>query len=205
MDLFDTDTPRDILPMDILPRDGQAVYFGALFSAAEADGYFAALRDEIDWQSDRVKLYGREIITRRKVAWHGDKPFQYTYSHNTKTALPWTDALADLKARVEAADGNSYNCCLLNLYHSGDEGMAWHADDEKELQPNGAIASVSLGAPRRFVFRHKAARDKAEVLLDHGSLLVMRGATQTHWEHSLPVMKRVKTPRINLTFRKIAV
>ena len=204
MDLFDTDTPRDILPRDILPRDGQAVYFGALFSAAEADVYFAALRDEIDWQSDRVKLYGREIITRRKVAWHGDKPFQYTYSHNTKTALPWTDTLVDLKARVEAADGNSYNCCLLNLYHSGEEGMAWHADDEKELQPNGAIASVSLGAPRRFVFRHKAARDKAEVLLDHGSLLVMQGATQTHWEHSLPVMKRVKTPRINLTFRKIA-
>lgn len=204
MDLFDTDTAHEIVPRAILPRDGQAVYFGALFSAAEADDYFAALRDEIDWQSDRVKLYGREIITRRKVAWHGDKPFHYTYSHSTKTALPWTDALVDLKARVEAADGNSYNCCLLNLYHSGDEGMAWHADDEKELQPNGAIASVSLGAPRRFVFRHKAERDKAEVLLDHGSLLVMQGTTQTHWEHSLPVMKRVKTPRINLTFRKIA-
>lgn len=198
MDLFDTDAPRQILP-----RDGEAMYYGPILSVAEADGYFSALTQEVAWQHDRVKLYGKDIVTRREVAWHGDAPYKYTYSHNTKTALPWTPSLAKLKAAVEAASGAGFNCCLLNLYHSGEEGMAWHADDEKELQPEGAIASLSLGPERRFVFRHKADREKCEVRLAHGSLLVMRGATQTHWEHSLPVMKRVKSPRINLTFRTI--
>ena len=198
MDLFDKDLPRQILP-----RDGEAVYFGPLCDTKKADAYFTALMREVDFQPDRVRLYGREIITKRKVAWHGDAPYAYTYSHNTKTAAPWTPALAALKRLVEAKDGHRYNCCLVNLYHSGAEGMAWHADDEKELRAGAAIASVSLGAERRFVFRHKAQRDKAEIRLAHGSLLVMRGATQTHWEHSLPVMKRVVQPRINLTFRLI--
>jgi alkylated DNA repair dioxygenase AlkB len=198
MDLFASPTEN------LLPHDGEAVYLGPLMADAAAHGLFERLMSEVDFQHDRVKLYGREIVTRRKVAWHGDRPYQYTYSHNTKTALAWTPALTALKADVEAASGDRFNCCLLNLYHSGEEGMAWHADDEKELQPQGAIASVSLGAPRRFVFRHKASKQKTEVLLENGSLLVMRGATQTHWEHSLPVMKRVKEPRINLTFRTIA-
>ncbi len=198
MDLFDTDEPRQILP-----RDGAADYYGAILSDAAADAHFAALKQEIDWQPDRIKLYGKEIVTRREVAWHGDKPYHYTYSHSTKTALPWTPTLAKLKAEVEAASGARYNCCLLNLYHSGDTGMAWHADDEKELLPEGAIASVSLGPERRFIFRHKTDKEKCEIRLAHGSLLVMRGATQRHWEHSLPVMKRVAAPRINLTFRTI--
>lgn len=197
MDLF---TPQG---QNLLPRDGEAVYLGPLVSSDAADAVFDALMGEIDFQHDRVKLYGREIITRRKVAWHGDAPYQYTYSHNTKTALPWTPTLKEIKAQVEANSGDSFNCCLLNLYHSGEEGMAWHADDEKELAANSAIASVSLGAERRFVFRHKIHKEKTELRLETGSLLVMRGETQTHWEHSLPVMKRVKAPRINLTFRTI--
>jgi alkylated DNA repair dioxygenase AlkB len=197
MDLFDPQS------RNLLPREGEAIYYGGLCADEDADALFAALMDEVDWQHDRVTLYGREIITRREVAWHGDAPFDYTYSHNTKTAQPWTPALQRVKSMVEATSGDRFNCCLLNLYHSGEEGMAWHADDEKELLPDGAIASVSLGAARRFVFRHKADKDKAEILLAHGSLLVMRGATQTHWEHSLPVMKRATAPRINLTFRTI--
>lgn len=198
MDLFN---PQNL---NLLPRDGEAVYFGPIFGGAEADALFDALMQEVAWQHDRVKLYGREIVTRREVAWHGDEAYQYTYSHNTKTARPWTPTLEKLKAAVEAESGDRFNCCLLNLYHSGEEGMAWHADDEKELQPDGAIASVSLGEPRRFVFRHKADKEKAELRLEHGSLLVMRGVTQTHWEHALPVMKRALGPRINLTFRTIA-
>ena len=197
MDLFNPQS------RNLLPRDGESIYFGPLCTANEADELFAALMEEIDWQHDRVKLYGREIVTKREVAWHGDAAFQYTYSHNTKTALPWTPTLQNIKQMVEAESGDSFNCCLLNLYHSGEEGMAWHADDEKELLPDGAIASVSLGAPRRFVFRHKADKEKAEILLAHGSLLLMRGTTQSHWEHSLPVMKRANGARINLTFRTI--
>lgn len=190
-------------PQQILPRDGIADYYGPILAAPEADACFSALMQEIDWQHDRVKLYGKDIITRREVAWHGDAPFQYTYSHSTKTARPWTPCLAKLKAQVEGESGARYNCCLLNLYHSGEEGMAWHADDEKELQPEGAIASLSLGPERRFVFRHKGDKEKCEIRLAHGSLLVMRGVTQSHWEHSLPAMKRVSAPRINLTFRTI--
>ena len=197
MDLLDPQS------RNLLARDGEAIYFGPLCTANEADELFAALMEEIDWQHDRVKLYGREIVTKREVAWHGDAAFQYTYSHNTKTALPWTPTLQNIKQMVEAESGDTFNCCLLNLYHSGEEGMAWHADDEKELLPDGAIASVSLGAPRRFVFRHKVDKEKAEILLAHGSLLLMRGTTQSHWEHSLPVMKRANGARINLTFRTI--
>jgi alkylated DNA repair dioxygenase AlkB len=197
MDLFNPQS------RNLLPRDGEAIYFGALCAPDEADKLFTALMDEIDWQHDRVRLYGREIVTKREVAWHGDAPYQYTYSQNTKTALAWTPTLQKIKQLVEAESGDSFNCCLLNLYHCGEEGMAWHADDEKELLPDGAIASLSLGAPRRFVFRHKGDKEKAEILLEHGSLLVMRGTTQSHWEHSLPVMKRVQGARINLTFRTI--
>ena len=113
MDLFN---PRS---RNLLPRDGEAIYFGPLCTANEADELFAALMEEIDWQHDRVKLYGREIVTKREVAWHGDAAFQYTYSHNTKTALPWTPTLQNIKQMVEAESGDTFNCCLLNLYHSG--------------------------------------------------------------------------------------
>ena len=198
MDLFNPQSHN------LLPHNGEAFYFGPLYGTEEADRLFDKLMEEIDWQHDRVRLYGREIVTKREVAWHGNAPYQYTYSHNTKTALPWTPSLEKIKAVVEAKSGDSYNCCLLNLYHSGEEGMAWHADDEKELLPDGAIASVSLGAPRRFIFRNKIDKEKTEILLEHGSLLLMRGSTQSYWEHSLPIMKRVKDARINLTFRTIA-
>lgn len=197
MDLFNPQS------RNLLPHNGEAFYFGPLYGAEEADRLFDKLMEEIDWQHDRVRLYGREIVTKREVAWHGNAPYQYTYSHNTKTALPWTPSLEKIKAVVEAKSGDSYNCCLLNLYHSGEEGMAWHADDEKELLPDGTIASVSLGAPRRFIFRNKIDKQKTEILLEHGSLLLMRGSTQSYWEHSLPTMKRVKDARINLTFRTI--
>lgn len=200
MDLFDDAASP---PRNLLPHDGDSRYFGVIMSLLEADNTLTRLLAEIDWQHDKVKLYGREIVTRRKVAWHGDRPFAYTYSHNTKTAAPWTPLLAELKARVEAVSGAHYNCCLLNLYHSGEEGMGWHADDEKELVPDAAIASLSFGPPRRFILRHKADKTKVETLLDHGSLFLMQGMTQRHWEHSLPVMKRVKTARVNLTFRSI--
>lgn len=198
MDLFDSKRPRNLLP-----HDGEAYYFGPIVTEAQADAYFNALMSEIAWQHDRLTLFGKKIVTRREVAWHGDAPFAYTYSHSTKTARAWTPALRDLKQHVQAASGATFNCCLLNLYHSGEEGMAWHADDEKELLKHGAIASISLGPARRFVLRHKQDKQKCEVVLENGSMLLMQGTTQTHWEHSLPVMKRVTRPRINLTFRTI--
>ena len=143
------------------------------------------------------------IITKRKVAWYGDKPFKYTYSKTTKSALPWTKELLELKEIIENQIGEKFNSCLLNLYHNGDEGMAWHSDGEKDLKKNGAVGSLSFGAERKFSFKHKKTKQTVSVYLEKGSLLVMKGTTQINWLHRLPPTKKVKNPRINLTFRII--
>ena len=186
-----------------LPMDGVVQYFGAIMPKEEADQYYQILLENIPWEQDVVHMFGKRIVTKRKVAWYGDKPFDYTYSNSTKKALPWTPALQKLKVIAETRTKETYNSCLLNLYHSGEEGMGWHTDNEKELKEQGAIASFSFGADRKFVFKHKTTKEKVELFLDHGSLLVMKGATQRHWLHRLPPTKKVLVPRINLTFRTI--
>ncbi len=188
---------------NLLPHDGMVNYYGRLFSKSDSDLHTTHLLEKIPWEHDRHFMYGKEIITKRKFAWFGDAPFAYTYSHITRHAQIWTSELLALKTAVEAQCQETFNSCLLNLYHSGEEGMGWHADDEKELQPNGAIASVSFGAERNFAFKHKKTGEVVTTFLEHGSLLVMKGATQTYWLHRLPVTKKVKTVRINLTFRTI--
>lgn len=186
-----------------LPKDGVVNYFGPIIPLEEADDFFKILADTIPWEADVVHMFGKRIVTKRKVAWYGDQPYDYTYSNSTKKALPWTPALRELKEMAENLTNETYNSCLLNLYHTGEEGMGWHTDNEKELKKNGAIASYSFGAERKFVFKHKTTKEKVELLLDHGSLLVMKGATQNHWLHRLPPTKKVGSARINLTFRTI--
>jgi alkylated DNA repair dioxygenase AlkB len=186
-----------------LPQDGIVLYFGKLFNLEEANAFYQKLLDTIPWRNDEAIIYGKKIITKRKVAWYGDEPYEYTYSNTTKKALPWTKELSELKKVVEKETGETFNSCLLNLYHNGNEGMAWHSDGEKALKKNGAIGSLSFGAERKFSFKHKDTKEKVELVLKHGSLLVMKGTTQTHWLHRLPPTKRIATPRINLTFRTI--
>lgn len=186
-----------------LPKDGVVNYFGPIIPLEQADDFFKILADTIPWEADVVHMFGKRIVTKRKVAWYGDKPYDYTYSNTTKKALPWTPTLRELKEMAENLTNETYNSCLLNLYHTGEEGMGWHTDNEKELKINGAIASYSFGAERKFVFKHKTTKEKVELLLDHGSLLVMKGATQNHWLHRLPPTKKVGSARINLTFRTI--
>src|SRR5690606_23265469 len=157
----------------------------------------------IEWRNDEAVIFGKKIITKRKVAWYGEKPFAYTYSNSTKHALPWTKELLELKTIIEKETGETFNSCLLNLYHNGEEGMAWHSDAEKDLKKNGAIASMSFGAERKFMFKHKATGETISLILAHGSLLLMAGTTQTNWLHRLPPTKLIRTPRINLTFRTI--
>jgi alkylated DNA repair dioxygenase AlkB len=159
----------------------------------------------IEWRNDESLIYGKLITTKRKVAWYADEPFDYTYSNITKQALPWTPALLSLKKVVEEYAAEKFNSCLLNLYHTGDEGMSWHSDGEKMLKKNGAIASMSLGAERKFSFKHKKDQTKIDMLLQHGSLMIMKGETQTHWMHRLPPTRKIKSPRVNLTFRNIVV
>ena len=188
---------------NLLPIDGEVNYFRKIFSEEVANRYFEILLNSISWKNDEAFIFGKKIITKRKVAWYGDKEFKYTYSKTTKKALPWTPELLELKRYIEKKSGETYNSCLLNLYHTGAEGMAWHSDDEKDLKKNGAIASVSFGAARKFAFKHKETKETISVNLEHGSLLVMKGETQTYWLHRLPPTKKINSARINLTFRTI--
>ena len=198
MDLFNPNPTSSILPFD-----GEVNYYGKILSQEKAQYYFNQLLNTIDWTNDKAILFGKLIITKRKVAWYGDKPFDYTYSKTTKSALPWTKELIEIKEIIENKTGETFNSCLLNLYHTGEEGMGWHSDGEKDLKKNGAIASLSLGAERKFAFKHKATQQTISVLLEKGSLLEMKGITQENWLHRLPPTKKVKIPRINLTFRTI--
>jgi len=198
MDLF-----SDNQITNLLPYDGTVLYYGTVMSQAEANHFFNELYNNIEWRHDEATVFGKHIITNRKVAWYGDKEYDYTYSNTTKKALPWTKELLELKKKAEEKTDATYNSCLLNLYHDGGEGMAWHSDSEKMLQKNGTIASLTFGAERKFAFKHKQSNNTTSIILEHGSLLVMKDKTQTHWMHRLPPSVHVKRPRINLTFRTI--
>lgn len=188
---------------NLLPQDGIVNYYGRIFSDEEARFYLEKLLGNIEWKNDEAIIYGKHIITKRKAAWYGDSNYSYTYSNTTKHALPWTEELIILKERVEEITQAKFNSCLLNLYHDGNEGMAWHSDDEKSLGKNTSIASLSFGAERKFSLKHKLTKETISLALESGSLLVMKGSTQTHWQHSLPKTTKVKNPRVNLTFRTI--
>lgn len=191
--------PKD----NLLPYDGVVHYHGVIMQPKEAAYYQEYLLHQIPWEHDEALMFGKLLTTKRKVAWYGDKAYEYTYSRRTKTALPWTRELLALKTMVEDKSGEKYNSCLLNLYHNGSEGMAWHSDGEKDLMENAAIGSLSLGAERKFAFKHKTTKETVSLVLDHGSLLVMKDVTQKFWLHRLPPTKKVQTPRVNLTFRRM--
>jgi alkylated DNA repair dioxygenase AlkB len=188
---------------NILPKDGTVNFYGKILTSKEANQYFDLLMQNILWENDEVIIFGKHIVTKRKAAWYGDSDYLYTYSNTTKQALAWTKELSELKQIVEELSGTKFNSCLLNLYHNGNEGMGWHSDDEKSLGKNNTIASLSLGAERKFSFKHKQTKQIVSLVLEHGSLLIMKDATQRNWLHSLPKSKNVTLPRINLTFRTI--
>jgi alkylated DNA repair dioxygenase AlkB len=196
MDLFRNDPTHNLLPCD-----GTVNYHGSILNDTEADKVFTALLKNVPWRNDEAIIFGRHIITARKVAWYGDANYSYTYSGTTKEALIWNDELRALKTLVEQRTGARFNSCLLNLYHDGKEGMAWHSDDESALAKDSAIASVSFGAERKFSFKHKRTGETVSLVLENGSMLVMKDATQRNWLHCLPKSARVTLPRINLTFR----
>ncbi len=200
MDLFNQSQTANLLPYD-----GEVNYYGKIIDSALSAQYLEYLLNDIAWKHDEAKIMGKHIITKRKVAWYGDDNFDYTYSNTTKQALPWTNELIELKDIVEATTKTAFNSCLLNLYHDGSEGMAYHSDDEKSLGKNTVIGSLSFGAERKFLFKHKHTKQSASIVLEHGSLLVMKGATQTNWMHRLPPTTKVTRPRVNLTFRTIII
>lgn len=197
MNLFQTPNSN------LLPFDGEVFYFSSVFSKEEGDNLLQELDNTINWQHDEIILFGKRIITERKVAWYGENLLEYTYSKVTKTAIPWTKDLLYIKHKIENVTGETYNSCLLNRYQNGNQGMSWHSDDEIMLKKNASIASVSFGVGRIFKFKHKKVKTTLNLFLEHGSLLDMRENTQLNWLHALPKSKKVQGLRINLTFRKI--
>lgn len=200
MELF-----NDTQISNLLPYDGIVNYHGKILSQEQADNYMNILMNTIEWKHDEAIIFGKHIITARKVAWYANNRYNYTYSGTTKQALNWTKELVELKKIVEDLSETTFNSCLLNLYHNGNEGMAWHSDDEKTLGNNTAIASLSFGAERKFSFKHKRTKESSSLILEHGSLLVMKGETQTNWLHRLPPTTKIKELRINLTFRTMII
>ncbi len=189
--------------MNLLEQDGEVVYHGKIFTDHEAGAYYQHLLTEIEWRLDEAIMFGKKIITDRKVAWYAYDAIDYTYSKITRQAIKFTDTLLQLKSLVENKTGSTYNSCLMNLYHNGNEGVGWHSDDEKTLEKDASIASVSFGAERNFVFKHKKLPLKASVLLEHGSLCEMKAGVQQNWIHAILKTKKITTPRISLTFRSM--
>jgi alkylated DNA repair dioxygenase AlkB len=184
-------------------NQGQAIYYGNILTDEQKENYFKELLNNIEWENEKVIMFGKEIITKRKVAFYADNELKYTYSQKTKKGTIWTTVLLSIKNKVEELTKSKYNACLLNLYHDGTEGMGWHSDDEKEIVPESSIASLSLGAERKFSFKHKITKETYSIFLENGSILEMKGAIQKNWLHALPKTKKIVTPRINLTFRQM--
>ena len=190
-------------PLNIIDQDGIALYHEKVLTDEQIKPLYEELLNKINWENERVVMFGKEIITKRKVAFYSDPLIAYTYSSKTKIGLPWKDPLFILKNIVESLTKQTYNACLLNLYHNGEEAMGWHCDNEKEIIANSSIASLSIGASRKFSFKHKVTKETISIQLGNGSLLEMKGTIQSHWLHTLPKSKKITESRINLTFRQM--
>ena len=189
---------------NLLPYNGKVNDLGIIIDDATA--LYNTLLNELPWQSDIVTLFGKTHITTRQIVWMGDTDADYQYSGHVRQTVPWSDIVFHVKQKIEQALAEvgvttNFNTCLLNYYPSGADGMGYHADDEKELGHQPVIASLSLGAARKFVFKHKKTQDKVELYLESGQLVVMHGDTQNFWKHTITKTKTVDAGRISLTFR----
>jgi alkylated DNA repair dioxygenase AlkB len=186
--------------------DADLLYHRQFFAKETADRLLLDLKEKIEWTQNTIRFYGKESLVPRLEAWYGDPGKSYAYSGIHMTPTPWTEDLLEIKQAIETQTGVNFNSVLINYYRNGKDRVAWHSDDEKELGQNPVIGSVSLGAERKFKLRHKQHKlngHKAEILLQHGSFLLMKGPTQHHWMHEIPRTAKPIGPRINLTFRII--
>jgi alkylated DNA repair dioxygenase AlkB len=187
---------------NLLPRDGEVFYWPGFLQPSEADHFYQDLLTEVQWRQEPIRMFGKQVLQPRQTAWYGEE--DYSYSGIVMRRRSWTARLDDIKNLVQVAVGLPLNGVLLNHYRNGQDSMGWHRDNEKELGPEPVIASVSLGESRRFLLRHRTEPSlKVEQILEHGSLLVMRGQSQEAWEHSIPKSAKVQHARLNLTFRRI--
>lgn len=183
--------------------DADVRWLPEFLEPSRADTLFDALLCQIAWRDDVITLYGKTYAIPRRQQWFADGGRPYTYSRIEMQPAPWPPAMEEVRARIAAETGLTFNTCLANLYRDGNDSNGWHSDNEPELGPDPIIASVSLGATRDFRLRHNETRQTHTLGLTHGSLLLMGAGSQTHWQHTLPKRKRVTQPRVNLTFRQL--
>jgi alkylated DNA repair dioxygenase AlkB len=193
-----------IVPISLI--DGDARLVVDFLTRPQSDAYLAELLDRVDWTQHVIRIRGREVASPRLSAWYGDPDAHYSYSGLSLEPRPWLPVILELKRRVEAVCSAPLNSVLLNLYRDGADSMGWHSDDEPELGERPVIASLSLGATRRFRLRHRRREELEPVAIDleNGSLLIMEGDTQRFWKHQVPKSKRATGPRVNLTFRNVS-
>lgn len=184
-------------------RNGEYIYIPNFFSKEESDFLFETLQNSISWKQEKMNMYGKEILFPRLTAWYGDNDKPYSFSGITLNPSPWTSNLLSIKERVEAKTTAIFNSVLLNMYRDGSDSISWHTDAEKELGRNPVIASITFGGTRDFQLRHIETKEKLNIKLSHGSLLIMQGELQHFWQHQIPKTKKQVDPRINLTFRVI--
>ena len=179
--------------------------FNHLFSKQDSDFLFQRLLSKIDWKQETITMWGKKKILRRRVAWYGDFGKNYSYSGNSLRPKAWNKDLTVIKEKIEALSSIRFNSVLLNDYEDGNVGMGWHSDDEKELGKDPVIGSVSFGVDRDFYLKpkNKSNNERVKIRASNGSFILMNGATQHHWLHSLPIRKKINERRINLTFRTI--
>ena len=199
----DANGSLEYLDLEFLDRDARARLYPHALDAAAAQRCFTRLHETVHWQQQRVRMFGREHPQPRLSAWYGEHTAIYRYGGLTLQPRPWIDALAMPRALCEAIAGVRFNSVLANLYRDGEDTVGWHSDDEPELGDAPVIASVSLGACRRFELREKHGPRRVRLDLPPGSVLVMSGSCQAQWQHRLPRARRVREARINLTFRQI--
>ena len=191
--------------------DGNVILITDFLTLEERVAYFECLKTEIQWKHEPIMMFGKLVMQPRLTAWYGDPASRYRYSGITQEPLPWTESLLKLRSKIENQVDAKFNAVLLNQYRDENDSMGWHRDNEKELGVDPIIASISLGETRRFLLRRhrddapRKPSERQEMDLNSGSLLIMKGKSQTHWEHSLPKTSKARSVRINLTYRLIRI
>lgn len=191
-------------PIHLNLPDAEFIYYPNFFSKEKADLFFEMLLNETPWQHDEISIFGKKILQPRLTSLYGNEGKSYGYSNIVMQPNPFNKTLAFIKDEIENTIKEHFTTVLLNLYRNEKDSNGWHADNEKELGRDPIIASLSLGEERVFQIKHNTNKEaKRSIILQNGSLLVMKNGAQIHYKHQIPKASKPKKPRINLTFRKI--
>ena len=201
LDMFGEIPPNDGEP--VVLQNGEYIYYPNFLDFNTANLYLETFKNKIEWKQESMNMYGKQVMFPRLTAWYGDNDKPYSFSGIKLNPIAWSTELIEIKKLIEPVCNVEFNSVLLNLYRDGNDSISWHTDAEKELGKNPLIASVNFGAERKFQIRHNETNETHDIILMHGSLLIMKGELQHFWKHQVPKQKAVLKERINLTFRVI--